>query len=219
VWSPQYKSVVLADGPVIYWRLDETLGTVAADSSGSGHDGTYGAPTVLGQPGALVRDANLAVSIAGRGWIASSWPYPVGGRLSIEGWAKGPAAASLLVASTTNGQVPNLWFDDPSHLVWYPRNTSGVSFPIAGKWSATNWNYFVLTWDDVTQAAHLYLNGIEVTGGVWAHGAAVSFGTPYNFEAGAVAAGGGAWAGPMDEIAVYPYILTAAQVAAHYQAA
>jgi hypothetical protein len=35
-----YEDEVLADLPLIYWRLDETSGTTAADSSGNGNDGT-----------------------------------------------------------------------------------------------------------------------------------------------------------------------------------
>jgi hypothetical protein len=38
---------VLADSPLAYWRLGESGGSVAADSGGNGHSGTYvGNPTV-----------------------------------------------------------------------------------------------------------------------------------------------------------------------------
>jgi hypothetical protein len=52
-----YSSVVLADNPYAYWRLDETVGTPgAADSGSGGHALVYSTPTppTLGQP-SLVR--------------------------------------------------------------------------------------------------------------------------------------------------------------------
>src|SRR6202035_1756866 len=43
-----YASTVLADSPLVYYRMNETSGTVAADSSGHGYTGTYGAGIALG---------------------------------------------------------------------------------------------------------------------------------------------------------------------------
>ena len=40
-FAATYASTVLADSPVAYWRLSETSGTSAADSSGNSHGGTY----------------------------------------------------------------------------------------------------------------------------------------------------------------------------------
>lgn len=36
-----YEAEVLADSPIGFWRLDETIGTTAKDSSGNGRNGTY----------------------------------------------------------------------------------------------------------------------------------------------------------------------------------
>jgi len=46
-----YSQTVLADKPVAFWMLNETSGTVAADSSGNGYNGTYTGGFTLGQPG------------------------------------------------------------------------------------------------------------------------------------------------------------------------
>ena len=44
-----YDATVLADSPAGYWKLDETSGAVAADSSGNGRDGVIvGSPTMDG---------------------------------------------------------------------------------------------------------------------------------------------------------------------------
>jgi Concanavalin A-like lectin/glucanases superfamily len=39
--GPNYDATVLASSPYAYYRLDETSGTVAVDSSGNGRNGTY----------------------------------------------------------------------------------------------------------------------------------------------------------------------------------
>jgi hypothetical protein len=72
-----YSSAVLADGPVAYYRLGETSGTVAANSSANGAtlDGTYvnfgvsqpspHTPSTIGQPGPRPGDLSGLNSIQG----------------------------------------------------------------------------------------------------------------------------------------------------------
>ena len=49
-----YASTILADGPLAYFRLDETTGTKLHDSSGNGHDATLSGGVALASAGALV---------------------------------------------------------------------------------------------------------------------------------------------------------------------
>lgn len=63
--SDQYSSVVLAKGPVGYWRLGEAAGPTAFDSSGHGYDGAcFGNPT-FGQTGAIANDSDTAIRLNG----------------------------------------------------------------------------------------------------------------------------------------------------------
>ncbi|OLB91499.1 MAG: hypothetical protein AUI15_22825, partial [Actinobacteria bacterium 13_2_20CM_2_66_6] len=55
-----YRSDVMADNPVAYWRLAETSGTTAADETANHDSGTYMNGITLGAPGALVGDSNAA---------------------------------------------------------------------------------------------------------------------------------------------------------------
>jgi signal peptidase I len=71
-WSTgnwDYTSTVTALNPWLYWKLDETTGTTAADSSGNGRTGTYNtsaASFTFGVPGALTTDTpNLGVTLNG----------------------------------------------------------------------------------------------------------------------------------------------------------
>lgn len=67
-----FPDEILVDGPVAFYRLDETVGTVAEDSSGMGQAAAYAginAPT-LGLTGFLV-DGNKAIEMSGSGADAS----------------------------------------------------------------------------------------------------------------------------------------------------
>src|SRR5260221_4029901 len=61
--SDQYSSVVLAKGPVGYWRLGEASGPTAVDASGNGYDGTYLGNPAFGQTGAIVNDPDTAAAV------------------------------------------------------------------------------------------------------------------------------------------------------------
>lgn len=62
-WA-DYPTDVLSMGPVAYWRLGESSGTIAADASGNSLHGDYSGVT-LGQPGALFGDADTAAAFDG----------------------------------------------------------------------------------------------------------------------------------------------------------
>jgi uncharacterized repeat protein (TIGR01451 family) len=88
-----YAAQILADQPLGYWRLDETSGTVAADASGNGHDGTISAGVSLAQSplvgggtsmrfpgsGPIVRVANFGqlVQNGAAGQTLDSGPTPI----------------------------------------------------------------------------------------------------------------------------------------------
>lgn len=60
-----YSSEVLADSPLLYWKLDETSGTTAADSSGNGRNGTHTAGPTVGQPSLLASGAGFSAAYGG----------------------------------------------------------------------------------------------------------------------------------------------------------
>src|SRR6266567_871875 len=63
--SPQsnnYFNSILANQPLIYFRLDESGGSVANDSSGNNQTGSYGPGTLFNVPGALLSDSDAAIS-------------------------------------------------------------------------------------------------------------------------------------------------------------
>ena len=63
--SANYSSVVLAKGPVGYWRLGEAAGPSAVDASGFGRHGIYKGSPTFGQPGAIVNGPDTAIGCNG----------------------------------------------------------------------------------------------------------------------------------------------------------
>lgn len=216
--SATYVGTILADNPDLYWRLDEASGTFAADFSGHGNSGVYaGSSLTLNQSGALTAsgDNDASINLNGNGWVSSSYPFAVGGQQSYEGWAKGSGTALLFSADVHTGSEPYMYFGGGSVPQWYPRNANYVNYsPYA--WPASTWNHWVLTWDDAAMVAHFYVNGVEITGS-WV-GSPQNYTNPHNFEAGSTGAGVICFPGQLDDYAAYPYILTPAQVLAHYNA-
>lgn len=104
---PGYAGLVMAEGPLGYWRLNEPEGTsIAADSSGNGHDALYftnGTGTITrGQPGALEGDPDLS-AIVGDGAQIILDPHP----FLFEGTTPYSAEAWVQVVGETEEVPPN----------------------------------------------------------------------------------------------------------------
>ncbi len=73
---PSYDQAVLDRNPIGYWRLNESSGTTAADSSTSNNDGTYVGTPTLGATGLLVGDSDKAVAFDTAGEKVNVSPHP-----------------------------------------------------------------------------------------------------------------------------------------------
>jgi hypothetical protein len=88
-----YESEVLADAPLIYWRLGDSSGTTAVDDSGNGIDGTYYNSPTLGVSGLIVdadsavnfaNDASTDIKVDSGTWPTTDVTFP--GGFSLECW-------------------------------------------------------------------------------------------------------------------------------------
>lgn len=97
----------MGDGPVAYWRLGESSGTNAADSSGNGLNGTYTGGVTLGQPGALVDDANTAVAFNGStGYVTVGAPaaLKMTTQFSVEAWVYPTSISNSPIITNKEGE-------------------------------------------------------------------------------------------------------------------
>lgn len=66
-----YQSLVASYTPTFYFRLGETSGTTAVDAAGC-QDGTYNGTVTLGVTGAIINNANTAISVNATGDFVST---------------------------------------------------------------------------------------------------------------------------------------------------
>jgi hypothetical protein len=238
-----YSQSVLADGPVAYYRLDESGGPTMCDMSTSKNDGTYSASGITyGVPGALSGDPDSAVAADGTpGVIGISNAYSaIAGNSSftLEGWFRstGTIQDQVLVAlaspeDAARGAIVGL-------TTWSNHNCgSGSGYPSTiglDEYSASNcwntatdavnlydgsWHYLAVTYDASTYEVTGYVDGRSL--GAQPADATLDLAAENYIRVGT-------WVdtavnqpliGNADEIAAYPTALSTAQIAAHYATA
>jgi hypothetical protein len=220
-----YEATVLRDGPVAYWRLDETSGTTAADSVGS-YDGTYMNGVVLGQPGALAGDdeVNLAAGFvqASQTKVEVPWSGALNTpEFTFECWAKLTGGTSYRSPMTSRGDGPQegYIFYATDANVWAFWNGTGTGWAgIAGPGVVNDeWVYLAGTFDGTTK--RFFVNGQQIASGQVLH-------TPNDADFLRIGAGATEdptgnyfFEGLVDEAAVYNKALSPAAIMTHYMAA
>jgi hypothetical protein len=216
--EPRYADIVLADNPLLYWRLGESPGAVAASDSAGSHPGIYGAGVTLGTAGAVVGDADTAVTLDGSsGRITSSFnPFAAGSARTFEGWAWRDDTSGYdgLLSGHVASHGPGLYLVAGGQDAVFSTDSSawaGATWTAAWPGSA-QWVHWALTYDEGAGITELFINGISKgTRSTLAPYDA----TPGNIQIGALR-DDSFFAGRMDEFAVYATILSPSRIVAHY---
>lgn len=230
--NPTYQAQVMADSPLAYWRLgDASASAQAADYTGHGYNGTYNGDLTQGVSGALTNNQDTAVQSNGTGKITVPQLSAVT-NFSIEGWSyltdpNWNSAANynnslygtygkvrLLIRPGSSSSYNSLGYFG----VWLNGAEYVIQLPANGIDNTNQWVYWALVRSANTLT--LYRNGqsisqktnlppgatADITGTILAQGASNPL-TNYSLK------------GKLDEIAVYSYALTPAQIQTHYNLA
>ncbi|NXY93263.1 LamG domain-containing protein [Streptomyces sp. BR123] len=226
-----YPAQVRADGAQLYWRYDDTVSPYAADSSDGGNTSgvQVGAPALRQTPGAL-SGTGTAMGFNGTSQqVYSDHHQTVPTTYTIETWFKtNTTRGGKLVGFGNNTKYTSgaydkhIYLTDAGRLVFgvyngSPRTIATGSFDT---YNDNKWHHVVATQGPAGMA--LYVDGrnkgtLNVTDstpytGYWHVGGDNLSGWPNrptsNF-----------FAGQIDETAVYPKVLTAAQVKNHFDLA
>ncbi len=222
--GPGYPAVVLADSPLAYYGMNEAGGSALIDATGN-HSGTYVGSPALGQPGAV---GTAAVFDGGAGDYAqvAGWVTQPAAPASLEAWIRHDgvkfAAVDTTIAGFVNAGTRALRLmafsvdADTLELGIYTEN-GNTHF----NWTPADqgWHHLVGTIDASGTTGRLYLDGSQVaTSGLGYPGTGAT--QPFRVGTGTDSgvAGSQSWPGGIDEVAVYSQTLSAAQVAAHFNA-
>ena len=209
-----YAATVLGTaGLVSFWRLGETSGATAADSTGT-NPGTYVNGVTLNAASLVTHDTDPAASFDGVNdyvTVPDSASMSPTSAMSLEAWVK-PSDVSTYRTIGTKDWL--LRIDNPAegnefsffvHIGggWEPRVKSGVvpttntTYHVVGTYDGSNLRIYVNGQLKATQAR----TG-SIDDGTGAFNIGVS---PW-------------WSGPIDDVALYNVALSATQIQAHYDA-
>jgi hypothetical protein len=231
--TPAYRSAVLADLPLAYWRMGISSGTDVPDETGTSNVLTLHA-CALGEPGGIANDPDTSVRFNGTNAYATAkdarpFDFPTGHPFTLEIWARfdpldaGDTYGELMsnfeqldaTAKDRNGYLFYLAkLQDPPlvGLEWDPDGEQHVTNKIAAP--LHSWGHYVGVFDGAKIVA--YLNG--VAGGPTAVATGLITTRTSPFVVGAIGPSTSRFAGALDEVAVYDKALTSVQIAAHYHA-
>ncbi len=237
--TTDYRTEVLADSPVINWRLDETSGTNADDSSGNNNDGTYVNSPTLGEPSLLASDLGTAVEFAqsSDNYVESTNTFSAG-----EVFTGGLAFECLVNTDPPNHEsfysVP-VGFEQGNEIDIELYNASGplattkyfISFYYQGappgQWTEFLVGEFGTTHHIIAQYDGVSQNVIYIDGDAYWYvkpGEAQIYDPPeLNAEANNLYAGGDSFTdsvdGVVDEVSYYDVALTDERARIHFKAA
>jgi large repetitive protein len=217
-----YSSEVLADSPLVYWRLGEPSGTTAADASGNSRTGTYTNSPTLGVTGALVGDADTATTFDGTNdyvtIAAASWQNVT--NYTVEFWIKTTASGSTLnvacrdTVGVTGTKIWDVFLASDGKINFTTFNGStGQNAFSAGAVNDGAWHHIACTKSGTTMT--VYVDGAAQTPATFS-----TFNTSSTIPLDVARRGNNTafLPGTLDEFAYYGAALSSTRVAAHYTA-
>jgi hypothetical protein len=216
-----YASTTLADGPSVFYRLGDTASSTLADSSGHGATATgrYTTNATLGQTGPFSADSSGSVLSSGSGDFAQAFPtLPLFAQSrTIEAWIK--------TTNGSEGQLVGYGSDGTSQGIGLAQTASSVileGYADDLSWSTStlddgSWHFLAVTTNGTTATA--YLDGTSL--------GTQTFTEPLDTLSapqGLLLGSGpqnccGSYAGSLADVAIFPSVLTAAQITAQNTAA
>lgn len=228
-FSRNYRDVIMADNPIMYWRLGERTGSLAYDESVMHRDAIYVGNPTHGMPGAIIEDADTATGFNGHNQYVTWNPTTsVSGTFTVEAWVKEKKLYQTQTFFNTRSTTADYSFDLRFELVTlnFVQKQIHIDIGDGRRWLAAGgvpFDFKATVWYHVAvvvtpTGAVYYVDGVKI-------GSASYTGTPllcdfaHKVEIGANTASG--WIinqvqSVIDEVAIYDYALTADQISAHH---
>ena len=215
--GPYVYDLYLASlSPKAWWKLSDAVGSAtAADSSGNGYTGTVNGGVTFGQAGPIQGD-RAALFDGTSGYISTAY-QPAFSAITIAVWTN---AEPALFGGNTH--VMAAGGAGASGFAFYVQNGAGIYIEQGGTgygptWPqnpGAGWEFWVLTWDGATVKG--YYQGAQ-QGAVAAAPGPIACANPLTI--GGYSPGGDFFPGSIAEVAIFPFALSATQVAKAYSLA
>ncbi len=219
--TDQYPCDVVGHGPTLYWRLDESSGTTAADSSGNGNTGIYESGTTQGQPGAPIGDGDTATGFNGSsGQVTSNTLFVDPQNFTLEFWMKTTSTSGGKILGFGNNQTGNssnydrhVYMTNDGHLIFGVWDGFPAIVESPASYNDGNWHHVIASIDStdgetmVVDGSVVATHGVDGSGnygfaqsysGYWRVGGDNLNGWPQQPSSSS-------FQGSLDEVAVYPY--------------
>ncbi|MCL3861290.1 PKD domain-containing protein [Actinotalea sp. K2] len=215
-----YGAAVRGADPDLYWRLGESGGTTASDTSLNDSTGTYRNGVTLGAPGALPDVADTAATFNGNGaMLSSDQQFTNPTTYSQELWFQTTTTAGgklIGFGSSRTGLSNNydrhVYMEDSGQLTFGVWTGEASTITSPESYNDGQWHHMVAT--QSSAGMRLYVDGAlvgqhgqtaaQAYNGYWKVGSDTTWGPQPHF------------AGTIDEVAVYSRALSSAVVAEHY---
>lgn len=143
-------------GLMLYWKLDETTGSSAADSSGLGRNGT-----VVGTASWTTGKVNNAIQFNGTNHVEVTSLLGTPKNITITGWGNLTAADSGGAELISIGDYFAIRMNEGSSTrAFFYNGSSWVGPSIAQTY--TGWHHFAAVFNDDADVCKLYVDGNEV---------------------------------------------------------
>ena len=240
-----YARMILSDGAIGYWRLNETTGRTAQNAAPLGEAGKYVGRHMLNEPGVFPDDT--AIELHGTGQyvaIPTYTPYQNLSNWSVEAWVNPAAPTSkgadiaFLAHAWDSSSIPfvlgygsfNASYSDARHA-WtgFYRSFVGTwsrKGEVTGRWSrvadsivlpTNSWTHLTGTYDGAM--LRLYKNGRLVNETAATENDLVAGDVPLYIGSRWWLGAQHFFSGSVDEVALYPVALTPDQIENHYECA
>lgn len=214
--------------PVGWWKLDEGTGTSVVDSSGNGNSGTITPGTGSHRSGKVgsafgfdnsstvinVGSGTTLDDLPSSGMSISTWVYPV---------SQGEGSAGFIVAKNSGATPSSGW-------ILQMAGTNALTFTVDGSTDlvrttsnsvlTTNaWNHITVFWDGTITTAssvRVFVNGSEVSYATTTNGASRVSDATSTLYIGNDSTSSRTFDGILDDVKIYNYTRTPAQIAWDY---
>lgn len=229
--SSDYADTVVQDGAANFWRLGEPLGSTTTYDWAGGADLTVPSAVRLGTAGAITGDPNTAAtfqnSSSSRLVATSANIAPAPNTFTVEAWIKGTGSGRIVgygnnnSATGTSSSTDRLFYVDSGGRLSFGVNSgSRLTLRSPGRVDNGAWHHVVGTLG--SNGMQLFVDGVRVANraditsgqaynGYWRIGTDTLSGWPNRSILG-----GDRYTGAIDDVAVYPTVLSAAAVQDHY---